>query len=157
MEREQLPLRVLHCHLEGKKVRVDNQKHGCHASKKTLHSTMKAYSKQLNLQQTKLCGVDSCWHHHQRKIMDDKKRRRRFLLYSLSSFVSLAFSVRYVWCQTNSIKVIKDEMYFDSTLTGTIIFMQAFSIRQQKLLCRLDSQMLRAVTILGHLYFSNNT
>ena len=57
-----------------KKVGVDNQKHGCRASKKMVKSKIKAYNKQWNLQDIELHGVDLCRHHHHRKMMDDKER-----------------------------------------------------------------------------------
>jgi len=41
--------------------------------KKTLQSKMKAYSKQWNLQETELRGVDSCRHHDHRMTIDDKE------------------------------------------------------------------------------------
>jgi len=43
-----------------------------------MQSKIKAYSKQWNLQETELRGVDSCRHHHHRKMMDDKERNSKF-------------------------------------------------------------------------------
>jgi len=66
---------VLHVTQKAKEVGIDNQNMD-DVHQRRRRREIRANSKQWNLQETELHGVDSCWHHHHRKMMNDKERKK---------------------------------------------------------------------------------